>query len=303
MKLFFYQLFYKPTINYCVRNFLKLFAPILPNSLKIPVSGKIKIKVNDTKQISFQTNETSPMTKILFWEDRGCTFEFSHIFKHIIQSSSTFFDVGANIGYYSLLAKSLNPSIDVFSFEPSKGPNFFLRQNIKLNHFDSIHIIEKAVGSEPGAIEFYEEKNPKYAYQKYHASGIGNTANTWGINNFLKYQVELTTLDHISNEFELKQLDLIKIDTEGTENFVFQGAKETIERFKPIIICEVLPNKIEKEIQSIIDQLNYMMFQFQSNLNCLLRIDNLSEATLNGETNYFFVPTEKEFLISDFVSK
>lgn len=296
-----YQLFYSPFINLIVRSILKPFSNILPDSLKIPVSGIIEIKCG-SKKIKFKTNETSPMTKILFWEDKGCTFEFSEVFKALIKKTNTFFDIGANIGYYSLLGKTLNPQLTIFSFEPSIGPKYFLKQNIKLNNFNDIHIVEKALGDRVGNIQFYEEKNPKYAYQKHHASGIGNTENTWGINNFLKYDVSVTTIDQVVNEFNVNSLDLIKIDTEGTENFVFKGGIKSLLKFQPIIICEVLKNKIEDEIQKIVlEDLNYKIFQFQSKTNKLKEINSIKGNNDNGETNYFFVPKSKLEMIEQFI--
>jgi FkbM family methyltransferase len=297
----FYKLFYNPTINKITRSVLRPFRKVLPESLKIPVSGIISV-YNQGKEIKFKTNETSPMTKILFWEDNGCTFEFSEIFKDLIIHSNTFFDIGANVGYYSLLAKTVNPKIEVYSFEPSIGPKHFLKENIALNNFNDIHLIEKALGDATGTIQFYEEKNPKYAYQKFHASGIGNTENTWGISNFLKYDVELTTINDVVASENIKSIDLIKIDTEGTENFVFRGGIESIKKFQPIIICEVLKDKIEDKIQEIIvNELNYLMFQFQSHSNKLIEITSIRECNKNRETNYFFVPVSKRNLIEKFI--
>jgi len=296
-----YQFFYSPLVNLIIRSILKPFKQILPESLKFPVSGVIEISC-ENKKIKFFTNETSPMTRHLFWEDRGCTFEFSLIFKDLIKQSNSFFDIGANVGYYSLLAKTLNPEIEVYAFEPSFGPKYFLKENAKINNFESIHIIEKALGESTGLIQFFEEKNPKYSYQKHHASGIGNTANTWGITNYLKYDVELTTINEVVKQKLIQGIDLMKVDTEGTENLVFKGGLESIKKFQPIIICEVLVDKVENQIQQIIvEELGYTMFQFQSKTNKLIEIDSIKENNTNGESNYFFVPNNKLNLIEKFI--
>lgn len=301
MKSKLYKIFYHPIINIIVRSILKPFKTILPENLKIPVSGVINIK-SEKGEIKFITNETSPMTKILFWEDKGCTFEFSQIFKEIIPYCSTFFDIGANVGYYTLLAKKLNPNLHIHSFEPSNGPKYFLKKNCEINHFQNINLVDFALGNYNGQIEFFEEKNPKYAYQKHHASGIGNTANTWGINNYLKYSVELIRLDDYCTRQNISSIDLIKIDTEGTEDAVFEGGLEIIKKSQPIIICEVLPGKIEQKIQEIIEnEFKYEIFQFQSKTNKLKKITTIVDENQNGETNYFFVPTSKLNLVEAFV--
>lgn len=242
------------------------------------------------------------MSRHLYWDDYGCTFEFSGIFKKLIADSKTFFDIGANVGYYTLLGKTINPDLQAFAFEPSKGPKHFLEENLKINRFEDVHLIGKAVGFHEGSIDFYEERNPKFPYLEYHASGIGNVSNSWTIENYAKYPVELTSIDAIATQYDVQQIDLIKMDTEGTENEVLKGGINTILRFKPIIICEVLPNKIEQEIEKIvIEQLDYLIFHFDSKTNKLQRIAKITGNDFKNDCNYFFVPREKENLISMFI--
>jgi FkbM family methyltransferase len=294
------RLFYLPFINFLYRNLLYPIKGMLPDKFKIPVIGIISISYQD-KKINFFSDETCPMARHLYWEDKGCTFEFSNIFIDLVKNSKVFFDVGANVGYYSLLSKTVNPSIDTFAFEPSNGPNHFLNTNIKLNNFETIIVVNKALGNSVGSIDFYEEKNPKYPYRKYHASGIGNTINNWGITNFSKYSVDLTTLDNFTSNSNIEVLDLIKMDTEGTEDLVLEGAISTIKKFLPIIICEVLPNKVEKRIEKIILDLNYDMFQFVEHSKKLIKIKALYENPNDINSNYFFVPKTKSHLIEKFL--
>lgn len=299
----FYRLFYSTPINLLVRNLLFPFRKYLPKQLMIPVSGIISIQ-SEKGEIKFYANETDSMSKKLFWEDEGCSFEFSLIFKKIIPSCATFFDIGANVGYYSLLAKKLNSDIKIHSFEPSIGAKYFLKKNCSINHFDDITRVDKALGNYTGTIEFYEEKNPKFLYLEHHGGGIGNTANTWEIDNSLKYNVDVIRLDDYCKEAHVTTIDLIKIDTEGTEDLVFSGGKESILRSNPIIICEVLSGRIESKIQDIITkEFGFDIFQFQTKTNKLKPVSNLSEAVKNGETNYFFIPKAKQHLVAEFIEK
>ena len=292
LKTFFYRIFYFPAINLIVRSILILFKKYLPNSMKIPVSGILKIKTDKNKNIKFLSNESCPMVKVLFWKGSDYSFEFTSIFNHLAKKSNTFLDIGSNVGYYSLMGKTVNPAMKVYAFEPSLGPKYFLKENIRLNGFDSIVLIDKALGNYHGTIDFYEEKNPKYPYLKHHASGIGNTVNSWGIENFSKYTVELTTVDQIIKDLKIESIDLIKMDTEGTENLVLEGGIESILKHQPIIICEVLKDHIESEIQDIVlNKLKYKIFQFQSKSNTLKAIDKFD--CDNSEPNYFFVPEQR----------
>lgn len=303
MMQLFYKLFYSLPINIIVRNLLYPFRSILPSRFKIPVTGVISIQ-SEKGTIKFFSNETDSMSKKLFWDDEGCTFEYSSIFKNIVPHCDTFFDIGANVGYYSLLAKKLNKNLKINAFEPSTGAKYFLKQNCLINHFEDITIVEKALGDYTGTIEFYEEKNPKFPYLEHHGGGIGNTANTWGINESLKYEVSVIRLDDYCKEQKIEKIDLIKIDTEGTEDLVFSGGKEIIMRSNPLIICEVLEGGIEAKIQKLmVEDFGFEMFQFQTSTNTLRKITDLIEAAKNKETNYFFVPVSKRSLIEAFIEK
>jgi FkbM family methyltransferase len=283
------------------RNTLYPLRKILPNKFKIPVTGEITIHLNAEKKISFFSNETCPMTRHLFWEDEGGTFEYSEIFKKIITKQNSFFDIGANVGYYSLLAKTLHPEIIVFSFEPSKGPNYFLNRNKELNNFYDLNVEEIALGDMDGEITFFEDINPKYKYIKHHASGTGNTQNTWGNVETDKYNVKIMTLDEFVVERNIESIDLIKMDTEGTEDKVFLGALESINKFRPIIICEVLENKIEEIIQQIVLNIGYEMFKFDNSTNRLRKIESLKLENGDGNNDYFFVHPEKINLLQEFI--
>ncbi len=68
-------------------------------------------------------NPTSYGSKQLFWHGhQGFEASLFPLFVDLIRDASVFFDVGANIGYYSLLASVYNPSIEVHAFEPLPAP-------------------------------------------------------------------------------------------------------------------------------------------------------------------------------------
>lgn len=74
-------------------------------------------------------------------------------------------------------------------------------------------------------------------------------------------RVAQMTLDNFVEEFNTGQIDLIKLDTEATEHLVLDGAVSTIQKHRPIILCEILPGKVESEIQSRIDSFGYLAFK------------------------------------------
>ena len=71
------------------------------------------------------------MLRELYWNYYKCDFEFTNILLDLTKNSKVFFDIGANIGYYTMIAKKANPELNIYSFEPSNGPFHFLKQNLE----------------------------------------------------------------------------------------------------------------------------------------------------------------------------
>lgn len=140
-------------------------------------------------------------------------------------------DIGANIGYYSLLiTEYLKDDCKVFSFEPESRNYDLLRKNIKLNKFNNIFPVKKALSNKSGTVTLYTDitnkGNPSFSEK--NVKIIDKSEN-----------VETITLDDF---FENQQvdLDLIKIDTQGAEALIFEGAHNIL-KTNVIIIMEFWP--------------------------------------------------------------
>ncbi len=108
------------------------------------------------------------------------------------------------------------------------------------------------------------------------------------------------SLDRFCKEIPIEGIGLIKLDTEATEHLVLDGAASTIQNHRPFILCEVLPGRIEDEIQSRIEGMNYLAFSI-TDLG-LKKITHLSHE--NGSTNdHLFCPREKLDTIQHLISK
>jgi FkbM family methyltransferase len=215
---------------------------------------------------------------------------------------SVFLDIGSNIGYYSLLAAKANPEISAYAFEPAKGPKHFLKQNIKLNNFEKkVKLYDIALSNSVGNIDFYEVENVKYQYLEYNLAGEGNAGTKKTSRNFIKNSVKAQTLNEIVKIEKLKNIDLIKLDTEGTEIDILNSGKESIMKFQPIIICETLFNNIETELDDFFTSLNYTFFNHTH--KGLKSVSSIKRELDDGIRNCFFVPESKLHLISRFILK
>lgn len=298
LKQILFQLIYNPSINYILRNISKIVKPVLKTNFRIPPSGTLNLNT-ESGLIKIATNQTSYLTQLLFWNGYK-KFEYSALFEELVKDISAFLDIGSNIGYYSLLAIKSNPNINAFAFEPALGPKHFLKKNIALNNFQEnlIHV-DTALSNESGTIDFYEVANKKYTYLTHNLAGEGNAGTKTTSRNFIKNTVKSMTLSEFVADEKITKIDLIKIDTEGTETDILNSGIETLKKHQPIIICETLFNTIENELDDFFTQLNYHKFNHTE--KGLKKVKTIKRGKDDGIRNCFFVPESKLELISKFV--
>jgi FkbM family methyltransferase len=144
-------------------------------------------------------------------------------------------DVGAHIGYYSLLfSRLVGATGEVHAFEPAPSTYDGLKRNIELN---------KAWNVSPYRIGLADStQETSLLPGKGGDSGRAHLAPSQepGSNRVL-----VTTLDRFVNERALRRLDLIKVDIEGAEQRFLSGAEHTVRRFRPILMIEVNPTMLE----------------------------------------------------------
>lgn len=297
MKQLFYKTIYNDKINRILRNANKWIYPVLPEKVKIPPSGILTLSIQDQK-LKIKTNQTNYITQYIFWNGYQ-DFEYTGIFLKLIGKIDVFFDIGANIGYYSLLAALMNPAVKVISFEPAAGPLHYLKENIRLNNYFNIHVEPVALSDLEGETDFYEIRNEKYRYLKYNLSGEGNTGSKTEERFFTRHTVKTTTLDAYCVRNHVKSIDLIKLDTEGTEPLILQKAEETITRMKPVIICETLFGTTENELDYMMKSFGYDFFNHKG--HGLIRVDSIKRKKDDGIRNCFMVHPSRFSLIEEFV--
>lgn len=293
-----FKIIYNHKINHILRHLNKSINNILKLNIKLPPSGIINLETN-SGTIKIKTNQTSYLTQLLFWNGYK-KFEYSSIFETLSKNIDSFLDIGSNIGYYSLLAVKSNPEIKAYAFEPAMGPKYFLKQNIEINNFNSkIEAVDIALSNTKGIIDFYEVGNLKYKYLTHNLAGEGNAGTKKTSRNFIKTSVETNTLDNFINLQTITKVDLIKMDTEGTEVDILKHGLETIKQFEPIIICETLFNTIETELETFFKPLNYEFYNHVE--NGLAKVESITRKEDNGIRNCFFVPKSKLHLIEQFI--
>jgi hypothetical protein len=89
------------------------------------------------------------------------------------------------------------------------------------------------------------------------------------------------------------------LDTEGAENLILRGAGKTLRSHEPVIICETLFNKIEKELESIMRNYDYEFYNHTH--DGLKNVKSIVRAKDNGVRNCFFIPRSKVQLVEEWV--
>ena len=163
--------------------------------------------------------------------------------KKIVEKNTVFVDVGAFIGFYSILAGKRGST--VYSFEPDPRSYILLKINALLTGLNSkIHADNMAVGDKEGYVLL------KLA-STYADSSITDYIPSNRIINTIK--VPIITIDHFVKEQNINNVDIIKIDVEGYGAKVINGAVNTIKMFKPKIIIEIHRFNNDEELKKVLE--------------------------------------------------
>lgn len=215
-----------------------------------------------------------------------------HFMDRFLQPGMQFLDVGANEGIYSLLAASkTGKSGRVWVIEPSTREFKRLQQNMRLNDLSQVICHQVAISNKAGLGVLKLAENE-------HAGQNTLGEFVYDIRSAGVEQVTLTTLDELTENGALLRPDLIKIDVEGLELQVLQGAIELLRIARPLVLCEQPVNEggLLPGLADLWREYNYIMYYFKP--------DGSLAPGLPAEPsiwNLLAVPAEKTDLIkSDF---
>ncbi len=290
-------------INLILRRILHPFRKFMPERAYFAINGTETIKLTEGKKLIFHANPTSNLLRVLFWKGiEGFEYAPYNVFVELAKRSNLCFDIGANIGYYSIVAKLFNPKIRVHGFEPLPSANKYFKINAELNGLNDIQIHQVALTNFNGTAKFYSNLNPRFPNEKDHLYG-DNSLNTEATGNIAKIEVDVITQtldDFVSANLEdHEKIDLIKIDTEGTENLVFEGGKSVLQFHRPVIMCEVIKGFIERELEEILSKFNYTYYEVRD--KGLVKVESLR--VQSGKNDFFLVPQEKQEMINSLMKK
>lgn len=132
-----------------------------------------------------------------------------------LKGGDIFFDIGANIGIFSLAVAKHNSKVKVHAFEPIPLNACLFQASLLLNEIESVKLNQSCVGDYVGDVEFSLASDS--AYSSIHDTGR--------LPETKKIQTSVTTLDSYLHANNIANIDIMKIDVEGAEKLVLDGAK------------------------------------------------------------------------------
>lgn len=254
---------------------------------RIPVTGEVPVEVRNDVQFVLSTDGRDSIASAIYWNGADA-FE-SHettIFLSLAREARVVLDVGANTGYYSLLAATANPRAHVYSFEPVPAIYGQLERNVVVNRCQNITPVHAAVADTDGITELYVPRQLTNPLGASMASGFRQ--------NTIAVRVDSLQIDTYTTAMGIGQVDVMKIDTESTEPAVLTGGQSTVSSDRPLIMCEVLRGRSESDLMAFFEGRSYRYFNIDG--------PSLVEKTViegdNARPNYLFVPVEKTNLLA-----
>ncbi len=242
-------------INVGLRTLLKPISHHLPYRLvnNIPVVGQIQLKLPNGKQLILVSDGCDSLASRIFWSGiQGFEPETIRLFLHLAKNAETVFDIGAHVGLFALLAAIGGEHRTIYAFEPVPRIIRYLETNVAVNFAQNVKIIPHAATNCDGEILLYIPDSIR----------LPATAST--LSSYRSHTAEITVpatkLDTFARQNHLSQIDLVKIDAEGAEDKVLDGARFVLERDNPTIICEVLHGFVSDTLEDILRRLDYKFF-------------------------------------------
>jgi FkbM family methyltransferase len=241
-----------------------LVAPHVASSVDVECSVRVRsgLTVKMTLRLDDWVN-----SQLYYWGYEGYEVGVTRLLRRLLPSRRCVLDVGANVGYYTVLAAALAPAAEVHAFEP--WPLLFARleRNVRMNGFAHVRLNNTAAADRNGSATLYLPAA---------SPGDPHLSNASLLPGFTTQDATLpvtaTRLDTYCSGRAARPVDLIKIDAEGAELSVLRGMGDVLTRCRPDLVLEVLEGYAE-ELDDFVSNVGYRKFLIT--LDGLLEVERL----------------------------
>lgn len=218
-----------------------LIKPVLPKgseTFETILPGGVKIRLRYNEKIGLST--------LLYGPFEGAELHYVH---SILSPGDTACDIGANVGLFSLvMGDALGSSGRLLAFEPFPDNRKRLSNNLDYNNLNNTTIYQTALSDSDGSEEFFLANDPAF---------FSTTRVLDGWQTGDRIEVECKRLDSVWNEIGNPDISFMKIDVEGSEMKVLDGAKDVISRCRPRILIEANTDSELAKLQVFFDEFGY----------------------------------------------
>jgi FkbM family methyltransferase len=222
--------------------------------------------------------------------------EDENVLFNLLEDDAVILDVGANIGWYSMLFSKRFPLSKIYSFEPIQDTYKYLVTNITLNHASNVFPFNIGLSEKEGSSTYF-----------YFPGGsvLASEKNLIQCSKAQETVCKVDVLDKFITTQKIDRIDLIKCDVEGAELFVIKGGTSSINKFLPIIFIELFERwtvQFNYHPNDVIQMLN------EAGYECFLaNRDKLEKCPLYKESkeerlNFFFLHGTKHRNLIDKMS-
>lgn len=177
-----------------------------------------------------------------WWKER-----YTDRFAASVPPSSVVYDVGAQVGWYTLLASELvGPGGTVIAFEPLPTVARYLRRNVEINHCSNVQIVEAAVSDNDDTAAFFAKED----------GSLGSLSSIYGPTAMT---VKTVTIDSLVRDKTIPPPDVIKMDIERGELAALRGAASTLIEHAPVIFLETHGHDMCVECSALLTSFGYAL--------------------------------------------
>jgi FkbM family methyltransferase len=242
-KIFTVKFFEFKLLSFLANNKSDIYKKIIPPDYLYPAQS---LRLVTRNEINFKLDISNVVDHNLYF---GINEDGFDNVLACLRSANVILDIGSNICSISLFFAKINPKAKILSFEPHPDTYYRAIENIKLNNFNNIELLNIGLGSEKEELKLYEVNNNNPGMNRIFLNE----------ENFPFKRVQVEKLDDVLNEKKIFNIDFIKLDVEGFEYFVLEGGIETLKRNKPIIYIELSENSLKKNGKSSKDLLELLI--------------------------------------------
>jgi FkbM family methyltransferase len=218
--------------------------------------GLARARLPNGKMLRLVSRSDDNTANRIYWRGwSGHEAETSRLFYALASRSRGTVDVGAHVGYFSIIAAHANPEGRVFAFEPIAANAARMRQNLALSGVADVEVHEAALAERRGPVVFRAPRDG--------AMGVRGALAETGVDPsrpdeaWETIQVPGMTLDGFLTDRGQPPVDLVKIDVEGPVVRVLRGMGETLHRTAPVLVVEILTDAAGEAVRALTDPLGY----------------------------------------------